>query len=223
MAKIHKTQPKPVHVSSKVSVHSELREDSSMISPTTTKRPLIVFIVVVILVGAFLYAKRSWFIAAVVDGKPIFTWDLNKALQTRYGAQTLEGMIGEILIADQAKKNNITITNDSLDARQKEILDSLGANVKLDDLLKYQGLTKEEFGNQLKLQMTVEKILTKDLTISDSDIDTYIASNRATLTATDPAKIRDEAKKAIVNNTVTEKLQTWFADIRAKAKIFKFL
>lgn len=213
-----KRSPKPKTI--------QVQEPYVEVSPIKQEKTVpwkMIAVVALLGIAAFFYMNKSLVVAAIVNGKPIFTWQLNSALRARYGSQTLEGMIGEQLITEQARKNNITISPEGLIEKQNEILASLGGNVQLDDLLKYQGLTKEEFTNQLKMQMMVEKILTKDLVISEKDIDNYIASNRATLVATVPADMREEARKAITSNTVTEKVQAWFAEIREKAKIMKFL
>ena len=167
--------------------------------------------------------NKGLLLAAVVDGKPIFSWNLDRTLRLRYGQQTLEGMIGEMLIAKEAEKAGISITNEDVEKKQKEILSSLGTEVNLDDFLKFQGMTKADFDQQLRVQLTVEKLLTKDLTISDADINAYIATNRAMLVATDPAKLKEEARKAIVGDTVSEKLQSWFVEVRQKANVTKFL
>ncbi len=170
-----------------------------------------------------LAANKGLIVAAVVNGRPIYTWQLNSAMRNRFGQQTLEGMIGEQLIADQARASGVSVTQQDVDAKQQEVLGSLGADVKLDDLLKFQGLTKADFINQLKLQLLVEKLLTKDLVITDSDVEQYIATNAATLIATEPAMLKQEATQAIKTSIVNEKLQTWFTEVRQKAKVLKFL
>ncbi|MBP9814071.1 SurA N-terminal domain-containing protein [Candidatus Woesebacteria bacterium] len=183
---------------------------------------IVVGILVLLFIG-LLAANKGLIIAAVVNGKPIYTWQLNSAMRNRFGQQTLEGMIGEQLIADQARSSGITVTQQDVEAKQQEVLGSLGADVKLDDLLKFQGLTKADFINQLKLQLLVEKLLTKDLVITEADVQQYIATNTATLVATEPAKLKQEATQAIKTSIVNEKLQTWFAEVRQKAKVLKFL
>jgi len=184
-------------------------------------KPLIVVLVVLFLV--LLGANKGWVVAAVVDGKPIFSWQLNTILRQRYGAQTLEGLIGEQLIASEAKKQGVSVTQKDIEQRQNEVLSSMGTDVSLDDFLQFQGLTKEDFQHQLMIQLTVEQLLTKDMKVTDAEVDAYIASNSATLTATEPAKLREEATQAIRNNAVSEKLQTWFTDLRQKAAVMKFL
>lgn len=195
--------------------------------PAATRRPafpwrwVLIGLAVVFMVLAA--ANKGLVLAAIVNGKPIFSWQLNQTLRTRYGQQTLEGMIGEVLIASEAKKSGVVITDSDIQEKQKEILSSLGTEVNLQDFLKFQGLTEKDFNQQLRVQLTVEKLLSRDLTITERDIDNYIATNRALLTATEPATLREEAKKAIIGNTVSEKLQSWFLELRQKSNVMKFL
>ena len=181
--------------------------------------PLILVVLLLVLV----WINKGMVVAALVNGKPIFTTQFHSVLRARFGSQTLEGMIGEMLIKDEARRAGIVITKEDMDAKEKEIISSLGANVSLDDLLKFQGLSKSDFEQQVKLQLTVEKVLSKDMVVSEKDIDAYIATNAATLTATDPAALRVQAKQAIIATSVAEKLQAWFAELRQKAKVLRFL
>lgn len=167
--------------------------------------------------------NKGLILAAVVNGQPIFSWQLNSTLRTRYGQQTLEGMIGEVLIEKEAQKSGVVITDEEIQSKQKEILSSLGTEVSLADFLQFQGLTEADFNQQLRVQLTVEKLLSKGLTVTDADIDNYIATSSSLLTATEPAALREEAKKAIIGNAVSEKLQAWFLELRQKSNVVKFL
>ncbi|HLD25345.1 MAG TPA: hypothetical protein VJB96_05505 [Patescibacteria group bacterium] len=179
--------------------------------------------IVAILTFGLVGINKGWVIAAFVDGRPIYSWQLNQTLRTRYGQQTLEGMIGEVLISKESKKSGIVITEADVLEKQREILSSLGTEVNLSDFLKFQGLTESDFNQQIRVQLTVERLLTKDLTITEKDIDNYIATNRAMLVATRAAELREEARRAIVSTTVSEKIQSWFMDLRKESKVIKFL
>ena len=144
-------------------------------------------------------------------------------MKARYGSQTLDSMISQSLIDQEAKKVGVTVSSADLAKKESDLLASLGSNVSLDEVLQYQGMTKADFEDQLRLQLTVEKLLGKNITISGSDIDAYIATNSSTLTATDEAGIREEAKQAIFSQQVNDKLQTWFAGVKSKASILNFL
>ena len=195
---------------------------TSSSQPQSLRWKLMIAGLVVLLVGLFA-ANKGWIVAAVVNGRPIFSWELNATLRSRYGQQTLEGLIGEALISQEAQKANVAVTEKEIEAKQAAVLASLGSDIKIDDFLKFQGLTKTDFQHQLAVQLIVEKLLTKGLTITDEQIDAYIATNGATLSATEPAKLCEEAKAMILNSIVSEKLQTWYGQIREKASIAKFL
>ncbi|KKU86613.1 MAG: PpiC-type peptidyl-prolyl cis-trans isomerase [Candidatus Gottesmanbacteria bacterium GW2011_GWA2_47_9] len=190
--------------------------------PRFSSKKIYIVILVIGLAGLLL-ANKGMVVAAIVNGKPIFRWELNKTLVSRFGKQTLEGIISERLIADAAKKAGVVVSKEDVEAKETEIVSGLAGDVKLEELLKLQGLTKEDFDNQIRLQLTVEKLLSKDVSTTEDDITSYIATNRATLVATDEATLRVEARAAIINQQVSEKIQPWFMELKDSAKIVRFI
>jgi hypothetical protein len=180
-----------------------------------------VLVVLFVILGIVYLVNRGYIVAAMVNGKPVFGWELNSAVMSRYGSQTLENMISERLIAETAQKQGIIVSKSEVDGKLNDLVKSLGPNVKIDDVLKYQGVTRSEFENQVRLQLAVEKLLGKDVVVSDADIDTYIAENKETLTATDEAGLREEAKQTLFSQQVSQKIQPWFAELKGKAKIVR--
>src|SRR3989344_6039608 len=137
----------------------------------------IYIVILVIGLAGLLLANKGLVVAVIVNGKPIFRWELNKTLVSRFGKQTLEGMISERLIADAAKKAGVSVSKEEIDAKEAEIVGGLAGDVKLEDLLKLQGLTKEDFDSQIQLQLTGEKLLSRDIAVSEEDEKGYIATN----------------------------------------------
>lgn len=211
----------------KTSAKKEIATDMVTISAPAPARKIntkILYLIVGLLaLSALFLANKSLLVAAVVDGRPVWSWELNGVLVDRYGKQTLEGMISEKLIAVEAQKNNVVLNPAEVNSREEEIVKGLGGGMSLEEILKIQGLSKDEFDRQITLQLTVQKILGKDLTITEADIDNFIATNRATLVATETASLRMEAKQAILDAHIGEKLQPWFNELKTKAKILRFL
>ncbi len=179
--------------------------------------------VVIIGLVAIFVSNKGLLVAAIVNGRPIFRWQLNSVMASRYGAQTLDNMISQALINEEAGKAGVTVSQSDIAKKESALLASLGGNVSIDDILQYQGMTKSDFEDQLRLQLTVEKLLGKDITITAAEIDNYIATSGAMLTATDEAGMREEAKQAIFSQQINDKLQTWFSGIKTKASILRFL
>lgn len=211
-------------------VHEMIDTKTENLLPSTPKLPRppmptvkIALVILVLGLVAIFVSNKGLLVAAIVDGKPIFRWDLNNVLMSRYGQQTLESMISQELIGEEAQKAGVTVSQAELDVRTKTLVDSMGGGMTIDQLLQYQGMTRSDFDSQLKLQLTVEKLLGKDITVTDDEVTNYIATNSSTLTATDEAGMKEEAKQAIMSQKINDKLQPWFTAIKGKATILRFL
>lgn len=205
----------------------DMKTEDLMPMPSKPKHPLplakAATIVVLVGLGAIFWFNKGLLVAATVNGRPIFRWQLNSVLVSRYGQQTLESMVSQALIDAEAKKAGVSVSQTEVTKKETDLLASLGGDMSIDDVLKYQGMSRADFEGQLRLQLTVEKLLGKDITITDSDIENYIATNQASLVATEEAGLREEARQMIFSQQVNEKLQTWFSEIKTKAKILRFL
>lgn len=206
-----------------VSMPSELPTFTSPSKEKSISKTGIIAIVLGIIILGILAVNRGLVIAAVVNNKPILRSSVNSALMARYGTQTLENMITEQLIADEAAKQKVSVSKEEIEAKEQEILASFGGNVTLEEVLSYQGMTKEDFDQQIKLQMQLTKIIGKDITITDEEVTTYITDNPSTLIATDSDGMRKEAREAILTQKVSEQLQTWYAALKEKAKVYRFM
>jgi foldase protein PrsA len=202
-------------------VIKEPQKQSDLSTITKNRTPVIIGALTVILLFALALSKGYVFVA-LVNNKPIFRFQLNQTMMARFGKQTLEGMISEQLIGEEAQKNGIVITQAEIDKQEEEVLKSFGGKVTLDELLKFQGTTKSEFDGQMRLQLMVNKLLAKEISITDEEIAAYQETNKATLVSTDEAGLKDEARKALTEQKINEKIQPWFTELKNKAKIFKF-
>jgi parvulin-like peptidyl-prolyl isomerase len=183
---------------------------------------LIVGVLVVLLVGLFA-TNKGFLFAAIVNGKPVFSWELNQTLKARFGAQTLEGIIGERLVFEEAASQGVSVTDEEIEAKRQEVVTSVGGDAQFEDLLKFQGMTRADFEHQVRLQLLVQKLLGKDVAVTEEEVDVYIRDNKATLSATDAAQMRTEARNILLDQKVGEKIQPWFTELKDKASIMRFL
>lgn len=188
------------------------------------KRNLLVALFLVILIlGISGYLLRGQYLAAIVNGKPVFRHRLTKQLTATYGKEVLENVILENLIKEEAGKSQITISDEEINNEINKISAGLGQGVTLEQALSAQGMTLAGFKEQMKTRLLVYKILDKDVVISDEEINTYVKGNAKTLTATAEADQKTEAKAIIKEQKINEKIQTWISDLLARAKITRFL
>lgn len=183
-------------------------------------RILIVIMLAVVIAGYFF---RDRFLAAIVNGKPIFRYQLNKNLTASFGKEALENLIVEQLIKEEVKKNQVVVTIEEIDKEVEKISKNLSGGMKIEDALKAQGMTLDNLKTQLKLRLQVNKVLEKEAIVTGEEIDKFLKDNGKSLTATGEAEKRVEATTILKEQKLSAKIQTWISDLLAKAKISRYL
>ena len=187
------------------------------------RKHLLVLGVLVVLAAVLGYFFRDRLLVAIVNGKPVFRYKLNQLLVKSSGKEALENLIVEGLIKEEVKKNQVVITKEDIDGEIKKISAQFGDVTKFEEVLKAQGMSKEDFQSQIETKLQVYGILGKDITVSEDEISQFLKENGETLTATPEAERRTEANEVLKEQKINEKVQTWISDLLAKAKITRFL
>lgn len=179
------------------------------------------FYIILIIAGVLLLAfyKKNWFIAATVNGSPVTNLELQIRLNEQFRTQTLNQMINEKIILSEAAKNNVTVSSADINQKISEIEGSVGGPQALDNLLSQQGQTRTSVRQQLKLQLTIEKLYANEATISADEVTKFIEQNKDQLRATDSAGQQKEATDAIKNQKLTQIFSKKFQDLKTKAKV----
>ncbi len=190
----------------------------------TLPKAAIVFLVILI-AALLIYFAKGLFVAALVNGQPIFRLSLVKELEKQSGQKALDSLITQTLILQEANKEKVTVSDQDVNQSLKDLGDNIakqGGN--LDQLLAAQGMTKEDLKQQIKLQKIVEKIVGKDVTISEQEIDDYIKNNQSQLPQGETTEqLRADVKEQLRQQKISEKITLWVEDLRAKAKINYFV
>ena len=84
---------------------------------------------ILIIAGLLLLAvyKKEWIVAATVNGSPVSNIDLQTRLNQQFRQNTLNQMINEKIILDEAAKNNVAVSEEDVNQKIKQVEDSLGA------------------------------------------------------------------------------------------------
>ena len=197
---------------------------SSTPSERSNKRFLpIIAIAIVALVGVAIYQYKQVFVAAMINNQPILRSTLNNKLQTRYGDQTLDSLIGETLIVQEARKKNINVSEKEVSDRIDQMKKTLPEGMSFEQALEMQGMNESDFRQQLYTSILVDKLLSGQASVSAAEIATYIEQNKETMTATDEAALQAEAQESLKQQKTQEIFQTWYENLRKNANIQKFL
>lgn len=180
-------------------------------------------IIAIIILAAVAYKYKNLFIVATVDGKPITRLQLEQELNSKYGSQVLDNLLSEQIILDEGQKRGIAIDNAAVNTKIQDIQKQLQGKMSLNDALKAQGLTQESFRQQLKIQLTIDKMFDKEASVSEKEIDDFIAQNKDNMpSASDPAKLRRDVSINLRQQKIGNLFDKWFSAAKAKAKVVKF-
>lgn len=191
--------------------------------PPLTKNQILFFAVLAVV--TVLYLARGLFVAAIVNGQPITRIAIISELERQLGKDALDATIDKTLILQEAKRQNVKITKQDLDDDIAEIETSLSQQGQsFDQLLTFQGMTKDEFIEQLKVQKTVQELLGKDIVVIDEEVDKFFEENKASLPqGTDEAVLKNNIREQLKSQQISDKYQVWIEELRNSAKIYTFV
>lgn len=180
-------------------------------TPVQRKRMYAIFIVAALII-LILFAMRGYLVAAMVNGQPISRLKVIGQLEKQGGKQILDSLVTQSLITQEAQKRGITVSDEDI----KKDLATIEANYKkqgqtLDQVLKMYGVTREEVIEQRKPFILLEKMIGKDVKVTDKEIQDFITKNNeaygGTLTAAQVKQDLTAEKMKANEQTFIEKLQ----------------
>lgn len=177
--------------------------------------------VVILLLGLILlaYYKKSWFIAAIVNGSPVSNFELLNRMNKQFRDQTLTQLINEKIILAEASKKNITVSPTELNQKISDIEKNVGGAETLNTLLQQQGQTRESLKQQLEFQLLIEKLYSPEATVSASEVDEFISKNSEQLRASDSAAQVTEATEILKQQKLSQIFNERFQQLKQAANI----
>ncbi len=183
---------------------------------SSKKSWLIILIIGILILAVY---KKSLFLAALVNGSPITNLELQMKLNEQFRTQTLNQLVNEKILMDEARKSNNIPSEQEIDKKIAELETQVGGKDALDTLLSQQGQTRSGLRDQVKLQLVISKLYDKEATVSADEVTKFIEQNGSTLQSTDSAKQQEEATNLLKQQKLTQIFNQKFQDLRSKAKI----
>lgn len=204
-----------------ISVSEIDRSSQSVLRPS--KKLIIALIIIGI--GALLWYNKKWVVAATVDGKPITNLALQQELNKTYREQALNKLVNA-KIFDQFEKEatgkGIIVSDEELNSEIAKIEEQYGGKETFDSLLSQQGISRDDFTKQVKVNVLAEKFFENEIKPTDEEINKFIndENNQLTPEATDAAKFKTLAEEQIKQDKLTTKLREKFQEIKSKVVTF---
>ena len=208
--------------------------EETMVEMRSTKsamklpKRIFIYILVLLVVGGLVYFGGKQIFVATVNGQLVNRFSVIKDLEKQGGKKVLDTIVLKTLINQEAKKRKLSVPQSEVDAEIKKIevnVSSQGST--LEALLAQQGMTKDDLIGEIKLQLLVTKMVDKNVTVTDKEVDEYLANqnsqNSMDPSQTTPGLDRVQAQTAVRQQKLQGEIQTFVADLKAKAKINYFI
>lgn len=191
------------------------------------KKILLKVLIVLLVVGVFYFGKKYLFVASV-NGRLVSRLSVIKDLERQGGQKVLDTIVLKTLINQEAKKRKMSISDKELEAELTKIeVNVTSQGTTLEALLLQQGMTKDDLASEIKLQLLVTKMVDNNISVTDKEVEDYLAGQKSQLsldpTQPAPELTKDQAKAAIRQQKLQGKIQSFVADLKAKAKISYFI
>ena len=108
---------------------------------------------IIVLLAVLAYVGMQQLVVATVNGVPVSRITLLKEMESQIGEQVLDSLITRQLILQEAKKQNIAVTDEEIDQEIEKLKEQFSASGQdFDELLKLQGMTMERVREEIRLQ-----------------------------------------------------------------------
>lgn len=180
-------------------------------------------LIVMTLVSYFLYQK--YLIAATVNDKSISRLEVVGELEKQGGKKVLDSIITQKLILEQAKKENISVSQAELEKELKKIEASVTSQGgTLDAALLQKGMTRADLSTEIKMQLIVQKLVKANaIKITDKEVEVYMNANKEQFPADSKTKPdTNQIKETLKTQKLQSKIQEFITGLHSKAKITYF-
>ncbi|MDI6637384.1 MAG: peptidyl-prolyl cis-trans isomerase [Bacillota bacterium] len=146
-----------------------------------SKRSLTAVIAIVVLglvaIGA-VWTYSDLRAVAKVNSASITWKEFHSALEKQSGRQLLAKMIREELIKQGAARYNIQVTDEDVAAEVDKLKAQFGSDAGLEQALSQYGMTLDDLRDQIRTNLLLEAIASKDVTVSDDEVKKYYEEHK---------------------------------------------
>ncbi|MBT2699691.1 peptidylprolyl isomerase [Bacillus sp. ISL-40] len=143
------------------------------------KKTVLIILVLLITMGISLsFALKKDETVAKFNGEAISKDDLYSEMVEQYGAATVDKIIGDKIVAAEAKKQKINITNSILNKEVEKLKASYGGEEAFKQALESNNTTLAFLKQDLKNYLTIKQLLEPQIEITEEEMKTYFDENK---------------------------------------------
>ncbi|SDN75159.1 peptidylprolyl isomerase [Bacillus sp. OK048] len=143
------------------------------------KKLVSIIVVLILAIGVFLsLALTNDKAIAKINGEAISKDELYEKMVKQYGPDTVEQIIAEKIVALEAKKQKIIISDAELNGEVDKLKTSYGGEEVFTQMLKANNTSLDDLKADLKNYLTLRKLLEPQIKITDEELKAYFDQNK---------------------------------------------
>ena len=136
------------------------------------------FLGILVAALSFLLPRGSQAVATI-NGQRISKEELYQEMYARTGKQTLEDLITRRLVAQEGKKQGVVVADQEVKAEVERIIkEQFGSEEEFLNALSYYGLTREGLEENIRIDLTIKKVLGAKAQVSEEEVREYFDQHR---------------------------------------------
>ena len=148
-------------------------------------------------------------VVAMVNDVKITKEEYYDYMVEQNGEEVLEALILEKMLDLEVEANNIEVTEDEIDIEYAEMAEAYGGIEGLQNTLQMYGYTEDSIRKNLKLNLSIEKLMEPLINVTDDEIALYFAENKDDFDVSEQVKASHILVATIEEaNDVLEKLNS---------------
>lgn len=154
---------------------------TNLVSEKKFQIALLAVLLLIVLIGAFyLYNNKTNAnnVVARVNDQIITKDDLYEALVEQNGQAALDSLISDKIIELELKKQNITVTEESVKEEIDKIASQYGGQEAFEQALSSYGYSLDYIKTNIEKSLEVQKLLEPKITITEDEMKTYFEENK---------------------------------------------
>jgi foldase protein PrsA len=167
---------------------------------------------------------------AVVNGNRISKNLWHDRLAAAYGPSVASQLIDEEIITMEAKKADVSVTEEAIDKEIDLIIESIGGEESFESALAANNLSLEELRDQIRMDLLATELLAPDLEYTEEDVKEFFDQYSDVIFPEETAELeegellafedyKERTEEVYVQQEVQNYKATWLAEKRAEYKI----
>lgn len=142
------------------------------------KTVLIILVLLITMSISLSFALKKDEAVAKFNGEAISKDELYSEMVEQYGAATIDKIISEKILAAEAKKQKVNVTDSELNSEVEKLKESYGGEEAFNQALAGNNTTLAFLKQDLKNYLIIKQLLEPDIKITDEEMKAYFDENK---------------------------------------------